>query len=93
MWSVMLNNFNLIETFLDIINNKHYLITCAKYYSSNMNDACTVYLADIVSPPHKSCMADCILFEKENDFLRAFVSAVGQPTWESGHEVHLKYNI
>ena len=44
-----LNNFNLIENFLAIINNKHYLITCAKYYSSNMNDVCTVYLADIVS--------------------------------------------
>ena len=44
-------------------------------------------------PPHKSCMADCILFEKENDFHMAFVLAVGWPTQESAHEVCLKYNI
>ena len=49
----MLNIFNLIENFLDINNNKHYLIKCAKYYSSNMNDACTVYLANIVGLPQK----------------------------------------
>ena len=45
------NIFNLIKNFLDIIINKHYQITYAKYYSSNMNDACTVYPADIVSLP------------------------------------------
>ena len=93
MWSIMLNIFNLIENFLDIINNKHCLITCAKYYSSSLNDTHTIYLANIVSPPCKSHMADCILFEKENGFHMAFVSAIGQPTWESAHEVHLKYNI
>ena len=53
MQSVMLNIFNLIENFLDIINNKHCLITCAKYYSSSLNDAHTIYLANIVSPPAK----------------------------------------
>ena len=46
--------FDLIKNFLDIINNKHYLITCAKYYSSSMNDVCTVYPADIVSLLQKS---------------------------------------
>ena len=53
MWSIMLNNFNLIENFLDIINNKHYLITRAKYYSSDMNNVQTVYAANIVSLPTK----------------------------------------
>ena len=53
MWSIMLNIFNLIENFLDIINNKQCLITCAKYHSSNMNNACTVYPADIVGPLQK----------------------------------------
>ena len=41
----------------------------------------------------KSHMVDCILFEKENDFRMAFVLAISQLTWESAHEVHLKYNI
>ena len=53
MQSIMLNIFNLIENFLDIISNKHYLITRAKYYSSNMNNVHTVYLANIVSLPAK----------------------------------------
>ena len=58
-----------------------------------MNDACTVYLADIVGLPVKVVWLTCILFEKENNFCMAFVSAIGQPTWESAHEVCLKYNI
>ena len=58
-----------------------------------MNDACTVYPANIVGPPSKSHMADCILFEKEKNFCTAFVSAIGRPTRESAHEVCLKYNI
>ena len=92
MWSIMLNIFNLIENFLNIINNKHYLITCAKYYSSSLNDAHTIYPADIVSPLQKS-HGQPHSFQKENDFHTAFVLAIGQPTWESAHEVHLKYNI
>ena len=54
-----------------------------------MNDACTVCLADFVSLPCKSCMADRILFEKESDFCMAFVLAIGWPTWESAHGLHL----
>ena len=92
MQSVMLNNFNLIENFLDNINNKHYLITCAKYYSSNMNDACTVYLADIVGLPAKVIWLT-MFFLKKKYFHMAFALAIGQPTWESAHEVHLKFNI
>ena len=45
------DNFDLIENFLNIINNEDYLITCAKYYSSNMNDTYTIYPADIVGLP------------------------------------------
>ena len=37
----------------------------------------------------QSHMANCILFEKESDFCMAFVSATGQPTWESAHELYL----
>ena len=53
MQSIMLNIFNLIENFLDIIINKHCLITCAKYYRSSMNNAHTSYPADIVGPLQK----------------------------------------
>ena len=53
MQLVMFNIFNLIENFLDIINNKYCLIMCAKYYNSSMNDACTICLADIVGLPAK----------------------------------------
>ena len=58
-----------------------------------MNDVHTIFLANSVSPPCKSCTADCILFEKENDFCTAFGLAASQPTWESAHEVQLNYNI
>ena len=55
MQSIMLNIFNLIENFLDIINNEHYLITCAKYYSSNMNDVHTQFTRPTLSAsPQKS---------------------------------------
>ena len=84
--------FNLIENIFDIINNKHCLITCTKYYSSSLNDAHTIYLADIVSPPAK-VIWPTTFFLKENDFHMAFVLAIGWPTQESAHEVHLKYNI
>ena len=40
--------FNLIENFIDIINNKCSLIMGAKYYRSSMNNAHTIYPADIV---------------------------------------------
>ena len=55
--------FNLLENFVDIINNKYGLIIGAKYHSSNMNDAHTMSPYDIVSCTHKSCMADHILFK------------------------------
>ena len=50
----MSNIFNLIENFIDIINNKGCLIMGAKYYNSSMNDVCTIYPANIVGPPQKS---------------------------------------
>ena len=65
----MLNIFNLIETFLDIINNKHCLITCAKYYSSSMNDAHTIYPADIVSPPAKVVWLAAFFLKKKTIFV------------------------
>ena len=57
--------FNLIESFLDIINNEHYLITCAKYYSFNMNDVHTIYPANIVGLPAKVIWPTTFLLKKK----------------------------
>ena len=46
-------NFNLLENFVDIINNKYGLLIGAKYHDSNMNDVHTMSLYDIVSCPQK----------------------------------------
>ena len=54
---------------------------------------CTQFVQPTLSASHKSYTANSILFEKESDFHMAFVLATGWPTWESAHEVHLKYNI
>ena len=54
MQFAMSNIFNLIENFIDITNNKGCLIVGTKYYNSSMSNACTIYLADIVSPLQKS---------------------------------------
>ena len=53
MQSNMLNIFNLLENFVDIINNKYGLVIGAKYHSFNMNDAHTMSSYDIVSCPAK----------------------------------------
>ena len=53
MWPIMSNIINLLENFVDIIDNKYGLIIGAKYHSSNMNDVCTMSLTDIVSHPAK----------------------------------------
>ena len=53
MQSVMSNIFNLLENFVDIINNEYGLIIGAKYYRSNMNDVHTVSLYNIVGLPTK----------------------------------------
>ena len=53
MWSIMSNIFNLLENFVDIIDNKYGLIIGAKYHSFNMNDAHTMSLTNIVSCPAK----------------------------------------
>ena len=43
--------FNLLEIFVDIINHKLYLIISAKCHSSNMNDAHTMSLANMLATP------------------------------------------
>ena len=53
MQSIMSNIINLLESLVDIIDNKYDLIIGAKYHSSNMNDACTMSPTDIVSHPAK----------------------------------------
>ena len=82
--------FNLIENFVDIINNKCSLIMGAKYYNSSMSNACITYLANIVSHPAKS-HGWLDSFWKRKQFSYGF--CVGRLTRESAHEVHLKYGI
>ena len=69
MQSIMLKKFYLIENFLDIINNEHYLIICAKYHSSDMNDACTIYLADIVGLSAKVVWPTALFSKKKMIFV------------------------
>ena len=54
MQYVISNICNLLEIFVDIINNKHYLIIGAKYHRSNMNDACTMSPAGMLAARQKS---------------------------------------
>ena len=54
MWNIISYNFNLLEILVDIINHKHGLIMTAKYHSSNINDAHTMSLADMLAAPQKS---------------------------------------
>ena len=65
MQSVMSNIFNLIENFIDIINNKCCLIMGAKYYNSSMNGACTIYLANIISCPAKVIWLTAFFLKKK----------------------------
>ena len=53
MWFIMQNNFNLFKNFLAIIDNEHYLIICAKYHSSKMNDVHTICPVNMVGLPAK----------------------------------------
>ena len=69
MWFVMSNIFNLNENFIDIINNKHWLIICAKYYSSSINDAHIIYLANIVGHPAKVVWPTTFFLEKKMIFI------------------------
>ena len=70
MQSVMLNIFDLIKNFLDIINNKLCLFTCEKYYSSSLNDAHIIYPADIVSPPAKVILPTTFFSKRETIFVQ-----------------------
>ena len=70
MQSVMSNIFNLIGNFIDIINKKCCLIMGAKYYNSSMNDACTIYPADIVGHPTKVIWLTAFYLEKKLIFIQ-----------------------
>ena len=70
MWSIMLTNFCLFENNLDIINNEHYLITCAKYHSSNMNDVYTICPADSVGLPVKVIWPTAFFLKKKTIFIQ-----------------------
>ena len=69
MQSIILNIFNLIENFIDIINEKCCLIMGAKYYNSSMKDACTICLANIVGHPAKVVWPTIFFLEKKLIFI------------------------
>ena len=75
MQSIVLKNFDLFKILLDIINNYHYLITCAKYYSSNMNYVHTICPANIVSLPAKVVWLTIFFLIKK----MIFIWLLGQP--------------
>ena len=93
MWSIMSNIFNLLENFVDIINNKDGLIIGAKYHSSNMNDVCTMSLYDIVGCPVKVILLTTFFFNSKCPFCMTFVLATGWLTWGKLDEACLKYNV
>ena len=68
MQSIILNIFNLVENFIDI-NNKCCLIMRAKYYNSSMNDAHTIYPADIVGHPAKIVWPTAFFLKKKTIFI------------------------
>ena len=69
MQFIMSNIFHFVENFPDIINNKHCLIMCAEYYNTNMNDACTICLADNVSLPTKVAWPTAFFLKKKMIFV------------------------
>ena len=69
MQFIMLNNFNLFKNFVDIIINEHYLIICAKYHSSNMNNVHTICPADMVSLPAKVVWPTAFFLKKKMIFV------------------------
>ena len=70
MQSIMLNIFNLIENFLNVINNEHYLIAYAKYCSFNVNNVHTIYLADFVGLPAKVVQLTTFFLKKKMIFVQ-----------------------
>ena len=69
MQSITSNIFKLIKIFIDIINNKYYMVVGAKYDSSIMNDAHTNYPADIVGLPAKVVWSTAFFLKKETIFV------------------------
>ena len=69
MWSITLNIFKLIKIFIDIINNKYYMVVGAKYDSSIMSDVHTYYPANIVGLPAKVVWLTVFFFKKKAIFV------------------------
>ena len=69
MQSIMLNIFKLIKIFIDIINNKYYMVVGAKYDSSIMNDVHTNYPANIVGLPAKVVQPTTFFLKKKVIFV------------------------
>ena len=69
MQSIMSNIFNLIENFVDIINNKCCLIIGAKYYNSYMNNAHIKSPYNIVSCLTKVVQPTAFFLEKKAIFV------------------------
>ena len=97
MQSVMSNIFNLIENFIDIINNKCCLIMGAKCYNSRMNDAHTICPADIVGCPAKVIWPTTFCLEKKSIFVwllcQLLASELGSQLmrciWKTTYNTHI----
>ena len=63
-------NFILLRNFIDIINNRYGLLIGAKYHSSNMNDAYTKSLYNIVGCPTKVVWLTTFFPNSEHLFVR-----------------------
>ena len=80
----MSNIFNLIENFVDIINNKYSLIMDAKFYNFNTNDAHIKSLYNIVGCPAKVVWPTTFVSEKK----AIFVQLLCQPSASQlGHQL------
>ena len=80
MQSIMSIIFNLLENFVDIINNKDGLIIGAKYHGSNVNNEHTMSLYNIVGHPTKVVWPTTFFSNSKHPFCMTFVLATSQLT-------------
>ena len=84
MHVVVSNNFTLLRNFIDIISNRYGLIIGAKYHSSNMNNAHTMSLYDIVSHPAKVVQPTAFFLNSKHLFVQLLCwPSAGQPGVDS----------
>ena len=91
----MSNIFNLIENFIDIINNKWCLIMDAKYYNSSMNK-CAQFTWPILSAALQKLYGQLHSFQKRKWFSYGFcvscqLANFGVSSWSVSITSGMKY--